>query len=63
MRERHASSNDKDIFHELDAASRKRFLVLKKLANLVQENFKKLPYSSQGLLDNIKKKIDELLDN
>jgi hypothetical protein len=63
MRERHASSNDKDIFHELDAASKKRFLVLKKLANLVQENFKKLPYSSQGLLDNIKKKIDELLGN
>ena len=63
MRERLASSNDKDIFHELDAASKKRFLVLKKLANLVQENFKKLPYSSQGLLDNIKKKIDELLGN
>jgi hypothetical protein len=63
MRERHASSNDKDIFHELDAVSKKRFLVLKKLANLVQDNFKKLPYSSQGLLDNIKKKIDELLGN
>jgi hypothetical protein len=30
---------------------------------MVQENFEKLPYSSQGLLDNIGKKIDELLGN
>ncbi|MGB0347595.1 MAG: hypothetical protein ACPGGA_08920 [Balneolaceae bacterium] len=63
LKERHASSNDKDMFQALDAASQKRFLILKKLANLVQENFEKLPYSSQGLLNNIKKKIDELLGN
>ena len=29
MRERHASSNDKDIFHELDAASKKIFSIKK----------------------------------
>jgi hypothetical protein len=63
IKERHASSNDKDLFQALDPASQKRFLVLKHLAKLVQENFGKLPYSSQGLLDNISKKIEELLGN
>ncbi|MCG8374177.1 MAG: hypothetical protein MI700_11610 [Balneolales bacterium] len=63
IKERHASSNEKDLFQSLDPASQKRFLVLKHLAKLVQENFEKLPYSSQGLLDNIRKKIDELLGN
>lgn len=63
IKERHAANNEKDLFQALDSASKKRFLVLKHLAQLVQENFEKLPYSSQGLLDNIKKKIDELLGN
>ena len=63
IKERHASNNEKDLFQSLDSASQKRFLVLKHLAQLVQENFDKLPYSSQGLLDNIGKKIDELLGN
>ena len=53
----------KELFQSLDTKSQKRFLVLKHLAKLVQENFEKLPYSSQGLLDNIGKKIDELLGN
>tara|TARA_R110000868_G_scaffold410693_5_gene699827 strand:+ start:2412 stop:3302 length:891 start_codon:yes stop_codon:yes gene_type:complete len=63
IKERHASSNEKELFQSLDSASQKRFLVLKHLAKLVQENFEKLPYSSQGLLDNIGKKIEELLGN
>ncbi|RNC79481.1 MAG: hypothetical protein ED557_15525 [Balneola sp.] len=63
IKERHAANNEKDLFQALDSTSQKRFLVLKHLAQLVQENFEKLPYSSQGLLDNIKKKIDELLGN
>lgn len=63
IKERNALSNDKNLFQSLDAASQKRFLVLKHLAKLVQDNFSKLPYSSQGLLDNINKKIDELLGN
>lgn len=63
IKERHASNNEKDLFQSLDRASQKRFLVLKHLAKLVQENFEKLPYSTQGLLDNISKKINELLGN
>lgn len=63
IKERNALSNDKNLFQSLDAASQKRFLVLKHLAKLVQDNFSKLPYTSQGLLENINKKIDELLGN
>lgn len=63
IKERHAANNEKELFQSLDNKSQKRFLVLKHLAKLVQENFEKLPYSSQGLLDNIGKKIDELLGN
>ena len=63
IKKRRAISNDKDMFSELDVSSQRRFLTLKKLANLIQENFDKLPYSSQGLLNNIKKKINELLGN
>ncbi|MCH2448983.1 MAG: hypothetical protein MK198_02435 [Gracilimonas sp.] len=63
IKERHAVNNEKELFQSLDNKSQKRFLVLKHLAKLVQENFEKLPYSSQGLLDNIGKKIDELLGN
>lgn len=63
IKERHAANNEKELFQSLDNKSQKRFLVLKHLAKLVQENFEKLPYSSQGLLDNIGKKIHELLGN
>ncbi|MFP8487946.1 hypothetical protein ACKGJO_02515 [Gracilimonas sp. Q87] len=63
IKERHAANNEKELFQSLNNKSQKRFLVLKHLAKLVQENFEKLPYSSQGLLDNIGKKIDELLGN
>ncbi|MEX0609856.1 MAG: hypothetical protein WD016_08150 [Balneolaceae bacterium] len=63
IKERHAANNEKELFQSLDSRSQKRFLVLKHLAKLVKENFEKLPYSSQGLLDNIGKKIEELLGN
>ncbi len=63
LRERNAAAEEKTTFHELDRKSKKRFLVMKHLAKLIRENFDKLPYSSQGLLDNIRKKIEELTSN
>ncbi|MFW6157434.1 MAG: hypothetical protein ACOC4S_01195, partial [Balneolaceae bacterium] len=63
MRERNAEQEEKLVFRELDQKSQRRFLVLKHLAKLIKENFDKLPYSSQGLLENIRKKIKELLAN
>lgn len=63
MKERNSALEEKTVFQELDRKSQKRFLVLKHLTKLIKENFDKLPYSSQGLLDNIRNKIEELLSN
>lgn len=63
IREQNPAAREKTTFQELDRKSQKRFLVLKHLTKLVKENFDKLPYSSQGLLDNIRKKIKQLLSN
>lgn len=63
MKERNSALEEKTVFQELDQKSQKRFLVLKHLTKLIKENFDKLPYSSQGLLDNIRNKIEELLSN
>ncbi|GAA5522979.1 hypothetical protein LQ318_14210 [Aliifodinibius salicampi] len=57
------ATDDKTIFHELDRKSQKRFLSLKHLTKLIKENFDKLPYSSQGLLENIRDKIEDLSSN
>ena len=63
LRERNPAAEEKSTFQGLDQKSKKRFLVLKHLAKLIKENFDKLPYSSQGLLENIRKKIEELISN
>lgn len=63
LREKNEADEEKDVFYQLDQKSKKRFLVLKHLAKLIKENFDKLPYSSQGLLENIRKKIGELISN
>ena len=58
-----SQSREKSIFENLDQNSRRRFLVLKHITKLIRENFDRLPYSSQGLLDNIRKKVKDLLAN
>lgn len=63
LRERNPADEEKSTFQELDQKSQKRFLVLKHLAKLIKENFDKLPYSSQGLLESIRNKIEELISN
>ncbi len=63
LRDRNSENEEKTVFQELDQKSKKRFLVLKHLTKLIKENFDKLPYSSQGLLENIRKKIGELISN
>lgn len=63
LRERNPENEEKTVFQELDQKSKKRFLVLKHLTKLIKENFDKLPYSSQGLLENIRNKIGELVSN
>ena len=60
-KERHEVNGDKNLFHGLDARSQKRFLVLKHITKEVRKNFETLPYSSQGMLDHIRNKMDDLL--
>lgn len=62
-RERKKAEENTSVFQGLDRESQQRFLVLKHLSKLIKENFQKLPYTSQGLLDNISGKIDGLLTN
>jgi hypothetical protein len=62
-RERKKAEESTSVFQSLDRESQQRFLVLKHLSKLIKENFQKLPYTSQGLLDNISAKIDGLLSN
>jgi len=63
LRERNPAAEERSTFQELDQKSQKRFLVLKHLAKLIKQNFDKLPYSSQGLLENIRDKVQELISN
>ncbi|MEX0771156.1 MAG: hypothetical protein WD035_10505 [Balneolaceae bacterium] len=63
IRNRDKEEEEKLIFQQLDSRSRKKFIVLKHLSKMIKQNFDKLPYTSQGLLDNIRKKIEELLSN
>ncbi len=62
-RERKKAEESTSMFQSLDRESQQRFLVLKHLSKLIKENFQKLPYTSQGLLESISTKIDGLLTN
>src|SRR5699024_6265281 len=57
---KHQSQN---IFHRLGPKSQKQFLKLKYTSKLIKENFDRLPYSSQGLLENVRKKVKELISS
>jgi hypothetical protein len=61
LNELQAEKNDKQLFKSLNEKSKRQYLKLRHLAELVDQNFEKLPYSSQGLLNNIRNKVDDLL--
>jgi hypothetical protein len=63
LRERNKNGESTNVFQSLDRNGQQRFLVLKHLSKLIKENFQRLPYASQGLLDAISSKIDGLLNN
>lgn len=63
LKERKSEMIDKELFSQLDPITQKRFLVLKHLSKLIKENFDKMPYTSQGLLSSIQKKLEGLLTN
>lgn len=63
IREKDAEGEEKELFKSLSEKSKRQYLVLRHLVKLIENNFEKLPYSSQGLLENIRKKMKELLYN
>ncbi len=63
LREEHTMKPDRRVYHRLDEASQKRFLVLKHISNQIKDNFEQLPRSSRVLLDNITTKMEGLLTN
>ena len=63
LKHRNNEMQDQIRFQQLDESDRKRFLVLKHLGELIEENFDKMPYSTQGLLENLRRKMGKLLSN
>jgi hypothetical protein len=63
LKERPRDVEEKELFYNLNAPAKKRFLVLKHVADKIETNFRKFPDTSQGLTIQIKAKIDGLLSN
>jgi len=61
FKERNSRFDERKIFGGLSEESQKRFLILKHISGLIRENFNKLPYVSQGLLDSIYTRMDSLM--
>ena len=55
-------STDGETFRTLDKESQKRYVRFRNMERAIKDNYAKLPYSSQGLLDAHLKKLDGLLD-
>ena len=61
--ERNKPPSEKDVFRSLSKASQKRYIRFRNLEKAVRENYEKLSYASQGLLEGHLTKIDDLLDS
>jgi hypothetical protein len=55
--------SQKDLYYELNAPNQRRYTAMRKLEKGIRENYLKLSYTSQGLLESHLKKIDGLLDS
>lgn len=55
--------SDRDVFRTLSREDQKRYVRFRNMEKAIKDNYAKLPYSSQGLLDAHLKKLDGLLDS
>ena len=60
--ERRKAPRDRDVFRTLAKDDQKRYVRFRNMEKAIKDNYAKLPYSSQGLLDAHLKKLDGLLD-
>ncbi|MEM1041900.1 MAG: hypothetical protein AAGI91_04655 [Bacteroidota bacterium] len=63
MAERNKPPTEKEVFRQLTKASQKRYIRFRNIEKAVRENYEKMSYASQGLLESHLKKIDDLLDS
>jgi len=63
MEERNKPPSEKEVFRQLTKASQKRYIRFRNIEKAVRENYQKLSYASQGMLEAHLKKIDDLLDS
>ncbi|AXJ00918.1 hypothetical protein CYPRO_1667 [Cyclonatronum proteinivorum] len=61
FQERNSRFDERRIFGELTEESQKRFLVLKHITGLIRNNFEKVSYTTQGIVDNLTTRLDALL--
>lgn len=62
VEERRKAPRDRDVFRTLAKDDQKRYVRFRNMEKAIKDNYAKLPYSSQGLLDAHLKKLDGLLD-
>ena len=62
IEEHRKAPRDRDVFRTLAKDDQKRYVRFRNMEKAIKDNYAKLPYSSQGLLDAHLKKLDGLLD-
>jgi hypothetical protein len=60
---RHKPPSEKEVFRQLSRDSQRRHVRFRNLEKAVKENYRRLPFATQGMLDAHLKKIDSLLDS
>ncbi len=63
LAERNKPPSEKEVFRQLSKASQKRYIRFRNIEKAIRENYEKMSYASQGLLESHLKKIDDLLDS
>jgi hypothetical protein len=61
--EHNRAPSQREVFSQLRNQSQRRYAKLRKLKGQIRENYQRLSYASQGLLDNHVQKIDGLLES
>ena len=62
-RDLHKPPTHQDLFRQLTKLSQRRYVKFRNLEKSIRDNYKRMPYSSQGMLDAHLKKIDDLLNS
>ncbi len=63
MAERSKPPTEKEVFRLLSKSSQKRYIRFRNIEKAVRENYERMSYASQGLLESHLGKIDALLDS